>query len=240
MLLYGKKSVFERLRENPASVKKVFMQERTRIPQIEKLLRVHAIPLERISSRSLENMKRAKNVQGVIARVDRFRYAAYEELLSYSDHIKLSLVFLDRINDPQNLGVILRSLACFGGFGVVIPDKGACMITEAVLHVACGGENYIQIAKVKEIENAVVAAKKQGYWIMGAMADTGKSLNTVSMKFPLGLILGAETEGVSPNLEHAIDVKVHIPMPGAGLSLNVGMACTVFAYEINKQKAAGG
>ena len=240
MLLYGKKSVFERLSMDPESVKKVFIQDKTRIPHIEKLVRAHDIPLERISARKLENMKRAKNVQGIIARVDRFRYIPYEALLSLSDHEKLSLVFLDRINDPQNLGVILRSLACFGGFAVIIPEKGACMITEAVLHVACGGENYIQVAKVQDLGNAVVAAKRQGYWIMAAVADAGKSIHSVSMKLPLALVLGAETEGVSPKLDHHIDSRVHIPMPGVGLSLNVGIACAVFAYEINKQRTVRG
>jgi len=240
MLLYGKKSVFERLRTNPASVKKVFIQDGTRISHIEKLLHAHAIPLERISARRLENMKRAKNVQGIVARVERFRYTPYEKLLSLLNNEKPSLVFLDRINDPQNLGVILRSLACFGGFAVIIPEKGACMITEAVLHVACGGENYVRIAKVQDLGNAIAAAKKQGYWIIAAMADAGKSIHDVSMKFPLALVLGAETEGVSPHLDQHIDSRVHIPMPGAGLSLNVGMACSVFAYEINRQRSTGG
>jgi 23S rRNA (guanosine2251-2'-O)-methyltransferase len=239
MLLYGKKSVFERLKMNPASVKKVYMQDRTRIPHIEKLIHTYAIPVERISARRIENMKRAKNLQGIIARVDRFRHTPYEELLSLSEQEKLILVFLDRINDPQNLGVILRSLACFGGYAVIIPEKGACMITEAVLHVACGGENYIRIAKVQDLGDAIISAKSHGYWIMGAMADTGKSIHTVSMKFPLGLILGAEAEGISPKLKQLIDAMVHIPMPGIGLSLNVGMACAVFAYEINRQRAAG-
>lgn len=238
MLLYGKKSVLERLQVNPASVLRVFMQDKTRIPRIEKLIRKHNIPLDRISARKIENMKRAKNVQGVIARVDKFKYTSYEELLSSPRHEKLSLVLLDRINDPQNFGVIIRSLACFGGFAVIIPESRACMVTEAVLHVACGGENYVRVAKVQDLGDAIVAAKKQGYWIMGAIVNDGESVNSVSMAFPLGLVLGSEVEGVSSKLEQYLDTKVYIPMPGVGLSLNVGMACTVFAHEINRQKCS--
>lgn len=238
MLLYGKKSVFERLKMNPASVRNVFIEEDARIPHIEKLARTHHIPLDSITARKIEDMKRAKNVQGVIARVDKFSYAAFEDLLSVSSGEKPSLVFLDRIHDPQNLGVIIRTLACFGGFAVVIPAAGACAVTEAVLHVACGGENYIQVSKVQVLGEAMASAKKCGYWILGAMVKGGESIHSVSMRFPLGLVLGAETEGVSPELEQFINTKVSVPMPGAGLSLNVAMACTVFSYEIDRQRAA--
>jgi len=238
MLLYGKKSVCERLRINPASVRKIFMRDKIEIPRIEKLIREYNIPLERIPARKIENMKGAKNVQGVIARVDRFEYTPYEELLSSSRHEKLNLVLLDRINDPQNFGVIIRGLACFGGFAVIIPESSACMVTEAVLHVACGGENYVRVAKVQDLGKALVAAKKQGYWIMGAIVNDGESVDSISMSFPLGLVLGSEAKGVSPELERYLDTKVYIPMPGVGLSLNVGMACTVFAHEINRQKCS--
>lgn len=236
MLLYGKKSVLERLRINPDSVLKVFMQDKTRMPRIEKLIRRYNIPLDRVPGRKIENMKRAKNVQGVIARVDKFQYTSYEKLLSFPGRERPNLVFLDRVNDPQNLGVIIRSLACFGGFAVVIPESGACMVTEAVLHVACGGENYVRVARVRDLEDAIVAARKQGYGIMGAIVNAGESVSSVSMAFPLGLVLGSEVEGVSSRLEPYLDAKVYIPMPGVGLSLNVGMACTVFAYEINRRK----
>jgi len=162
MLLYGKKSVGERLQVNPGSVRKIFLQDGTEAPHIERLVCKYNIFLERLPGRKIENMKRSRNVQGVIARVDKFEYTPYEELLSLPGQEKRSLVFLDRINDPQNFGVIIRSLAYFGGFAVVIPESGACMVTEAVLHVACGGENYVRIAKVPDLGDALIAAKKQG------------------------------------------------------------------------------
>jgi 23S rRNA (guanosine2251-2'-O)-methyltransferase len=238
MLLYGKKSVGERLLVNPGSVRRVFLQDGTEALHIERLVCKYNISLERLPARKIENMKRARNVQGVIARVDKFEYIPYEELLSLPGQEKRSLVFLDRINDPQNFGVIIRSLACFGGFAVVIPESGACMVTEAVLHVACGGENYLRIAKVPDLGDALIAAKKQGYWIMGAIVNDGENVNSVSLQFPLGLVLGSEAKGIFLELEQYLDTKVYIPMPGVGLSLNVGMACTVFAHEINRRKGA--
>lgn len=238
MLLYGKKSVRERLQVHPGSVHKVFLQDKTEVPYIERFVHKYNIPLERLPARKIENMKRAKNVQGVIARVDKFEYTSYEELLSLPGPEKRNLVFLDRINDPQNFGVIIRSLACFGGFALVIPERGACLVTEAVLHVACGGENYLRLAKVPDLGDALIAARKQGYWIMGAIVNAGESVSSVSLVFPLGLVLGSEAKGVSLELEQYLDLKVYIPMPGVGLSLNVGMACTVFAHEINRQKSA--
>ena len=236
MLLYGKKSVYERLRANPASVRSIFLEEGTSIPRIEKLARRCHIPLERVTARRIRNMKRAKNVQGVIARVDRYAYTPFEDILAAPAGEKTSLVFLDRINDPQNLGIIVRSLACFGGFAVVIPGEGACAVTEAVLHVACGGENYLRISRVQDMEQALAAAKNQGYWIMAAMVEGGKSLHSVTMHFPLCLVLGAETEGVSPGLARYIDAKVSIPMLGEELSLNVAMTCAIFTYEADRQR----
>ncbi len=158
MLLYGKNSVYERLQRNPESIKKIFLQDNFKAAHIETLIREHRIPVERLSERGIENMQRAKNVQGIIAHAEKFIYAPFPDLLGKKQR-QVSLVFLDRVNDPQNLGVIIRGLACFGGFALVIPEHEACGITEAVLHVASGGENYVPVARVSELALALTTAK---------------------------------------------------------------------------------
>ena len=235
MLLYGKKSIHERLKVNPESIRKIFLSDDFSNPHIQTLIKSEGISAERLDPESIENMKRAKNVQGIIARVDKFSYSGFEDLLRLKN--KLTPVFLDRINDPQNLGVIIRTLACFGKFCVILPEKEACHITEAVMHVASGGENYVQVAIVPDMGKALSSAKRYGFYVMGAVIDEGaKDINLLKLKFPLALVLGAEATGISSKIQRMLDLKAYIPMQGAKLSLNVNTACTIFCHEIARQR----
>jgi len=233
MVLYGRNSVLERLKTNPQSIRKIFLQDDFSVPEIEKLIRAKNIPVERLSAKDLARVKPTKDLQGITARVDKFKYVSFEDLLEK----QLTLIFLDRINDPHNLGAIMRSAACFGGFGVVIPKFQACEVTEAVLHVASGGENYVPVAMVSNISNTIIAAKKSGYWIMGAMVSSdAEDIHKVSLLFPLGIVFGSEGEGIRYGIQKHLDLKARIPMRGAQLSFNVAMACAIFCHEIAKHK----
>jgi 23S rRNA (guanosine2251-2'-O)-methyltransferase len=239
MVLYGKNSVFERLKTNPASIKKIFLQENFNAPAVENLIKTNKIPSERISAHDLARIKPVKGLQGIVARVDKFEYTPLSDLLARAMDEKRALILLDRINDPQNLGGIIRNLACFGGFSAIIPRFEACEVTEAVLHVASGGENYVPVAKVPNLLNAITAAKKRGYWITGATAgDDAEDINKAPFPFPLGLVLGSEGKGIRHGLLKQLDMKVRIPMGGAGLSFNVSVACAIFCHEISRQRHA--
>lgn len=237
MLLYGKNSVFERLKANPASIRKILLEDRFHYPPIEKLIQQKNIPVERLSSQQLLRIKHTDNLQGIIAKVDSFRYTPFDDLLSQPFERKLTLVFLDRVYDPQNLGAIIRTTACFGGFALIIPKFKACGVNETVLHVAQGGENYVPIACVTNMAYAVRAAKNEGYWIMGAIvAAEASDINHTAIPFPAGLVLGSEGSGLRYGINKLIDVRVRIPMQGASLSFNVAIACAIFCYEITKQR----
>ena len=237
MFLYGRISVFERLKANPASIERILLQENISLLNIERLAKANSIPLERLASHRLQNVKPAKDLQGVVAKVDRFRYVTFDALLNQAQNKKLSIIFLDRINDPQNLGSIIRTAACFGGLAIVIPQFNACGVTEAVLHVASGGENYVPISMVSNLATSIIQAKKSGCWIAGADAGNDSTeVNTTSFPFPLGLVLGSEGEGIRHGIQKHLDLKVRIPMKGARLSFNVGIASAIFCYEISKQR----
>jgi len=143
---------------------------------------------------------------------------------------------LDNISDPQNLGAIIRSLACFGRFGVVFPKHDSCEVNETVLHVASGGENYVPISMVTNLSSALIEAKKSGYWISGAMVKGGEDVRQVKLPFPLCLVLGSEGKGLRPGIEKQLELKLSLPMKGAGLSFNVSVACAIFCYEIDRQQ----
>lgn len=239
MLLYGKNSVVERLKANPRSIRKILLQDNFDAPQIEKLIKQNNITVERLSVRELARVKPAKDLQGIVAKVDKFEYISLDDLLNCPAAKKLNLIFLDRINDPQNLGVIIRTAACFGGFACIIPRFSACEVTEAVLHVASGGENYVPVSLVPNLTPAVISAKNSGYWIMGGvLASDAEDVARISLPFPLGLVLGSEGGGIRQGLEKHLDIKARIPMRGAQLTFNVAMACVIFCHEIAKHRGA--
>ena len=240
IVLYGKNSVFERLQANPGSIKKIFLQEKFDTPKnIEKLIKTNNIAIEQLPFKELSKIKPSKDLQGIVARAKRFEYVTFNNLLNQSKDGQLTLIFLDRVTDPHNLGVIIRTTACFGGFGIVIPKFEACEVDETVLHVASGGENYVPISLVSNLSNAIIAAKKRDFWIMGAVVGSdAENINKISMPFPLGVLLGSEGGGIRHGLQKHLDIKARIPMGGAKLSFNVNMACAIFCHEICRQRTS--
>jgi 23S rRNA (guanosine2251-2'-O)-methyltransferase len=235
MYLYGKNSVLERLKVNSASIKKIFLQENLNLAAIEQLIKQHRIPLERLRPAQLERIKKADNLQGIVAKINEYKYVSLEELLGQEK--KLTLLFLDRIYDPQNLGAIIRTAACFGNFAVVIPKHKACAVNDTVIHVAQGGENYTPVSMVSNLTNAIISAKKSGYWIMGATVNkNSQELNKISMPFPLGVVFGSEGEGLRYGVDKYVDIRAQIPMALAKLSFNVSIACAIFCYETDRQR----
>ncbi len=235
MFLYGRNSVLERINSKPSTIKKIFLQDNFDAPLITKRIKDERIPAGYVSPRKLFGLKHSKDLQGIVAEVKPFKYMPFEELISEQDNQR-SLIFLDRLYDPQNLGVIMRITACFGNFAIIIPKHNACKITEAVLHVASGGENFVPVALVSNLLNAIIKAKKYGYWIVGTVIKEGADISETKFLFPLGIVLGSEGRGIRCGLSKLLDSRVHIPMEGAALSLNVAMACAIFCYEIANQR----
>lgn len=236
MYLYGKNSVFERLKANPDGIRKIFIQENFDASSIVDIIESRDIPLIRVTERELIRIKRADRLQGIVAEVNKFVYTPLEKLLHSSRYQGISLIFLDGINDPHNLGSIIRITACFGGFAIVIPQHGACEVNETVIHVASGGENFIPVSMVTNLSTALRDAKKAGYWAVGAVVEGGEDVNRVKLPFPICLVLGSEGKGLRYGILKQLDMKVSLPMRGAPLSFNVAMACAIFSHEITKQK----
>ena len=237
MFLYGKNSVLERLRVSPKTVRKIILQDNFHQPEIEKLININSVPVETVSLRQLAKIKAGDNLQGIVAKVDQFQYLNFDDILSLDKAEKDTLIFLDRIFDPHNLGAIIRTAACFGKFAVVIPKFRACAVNDTVLHVASGGENYVAVSMVSNISKAIIEAKKCGYWILGAvLSDDAQDINHLSLPFPLGLVLGSEGGGLRYGVDKHLDIKARIPMEGVSLSFNVSLACAIFCNEISKQR----
>lgn len=236
MLIYGKNSVLERLKANPDSVRKIFLQEDFDDAAILNIIKLKNIPFQYASAKSLPLFKRNERLQGIAAEVAGFKYSSFRELLENRAGNNLSFIFLDGVTDPQNLGAIIRIAACFGGLAVVIPEHESCEVNETVLNIASGGENYIQICKVGNFTNALIQAKKAGYWIAGAVVEEGEDVRKASLPFPLCLVIGSEGKGIHYGVSKRIELKLTLPMKGAALSFNAAMACAIFCYEITRQR----
>jgi 23S rRNA (guanosine2251-2'-O)-methyltransferase len=190
-----------------------------------------------VSEEQLLRIKRADRLQGIVAEVKKYVYTPFKDLLQTSPEMHRSLLFLDSLNDPHNLGSIMRIAACFGNFALVIPERGACEVTDAVIHVASGGENFVPLSRVTNLSTSLIKAKEAGYWAVGTVVEGGENIYDASLPFPLCLVLGAEGKGIRYGMEKHLDMKISLPMKGAPLSLNVAMACAIFAHEITKQRS---
>jgi 23S rRNA (guanosine2251-2'-O)-methyltransferase len=244
MKLFGKNPVLERLRANPQSIRRIFIQQGfPEASYIHKKARKHGIQVIVVPVARMDKINRTRNTQGVLVDVDDFAYVPYDELLEATRASGGSIVFLDGLTDPQNLGAIIRSLACLGKFAVVLPTHDSVGITEAVLRVASGGDNYVAVAKVANLGNAVRSAKESGFWIAGAVVADGstagnevRSVLETSFSYPMGLVVGSEHKGIRDVLKKLLDAQLTIPMPSATMSFNVAHATAIFCYEIVRQK----
>ncbi|MFH0771395.1 MAG: 23S rRNA (guanosine(2251)-2'-O)-methyltransferase RlmB [Candidatus Omnitrophota bacterium] len=236
MLIYGKNSVLERLKANPDSIKKIFLQENFDDAGILEIIKSKNIPHQCASTKNLPIFKRNERLQGIAAEVSGFKYNSFRELMENRERNSLSFIFLDGLTDPQNLGAIIRIAACLGGFAVVIPEHESCEVNETVLNVASGGENYVQVCKVGNFTNALIQAKKYGYWIAATVVENGEDIRKTSLPFPLCLVIGSEGKGIHYGVNKQAELRLSLPMKGAALSFNAAMACAIFCYEITRQR----
>lgn len=237
MFLYGKNSVLQRLKRNPRSIHKIFLDEAFDDAYVLSIASKKNFPIIRLRRKEFLRVKRADRLQGIIAEVDMFEYTPFKELLNRDKQNQLCIIFLDSINDPHNLGSIMRTVACFGGFALVIPKHSSCEVNDTVIHVATGGENYVPVSMVTNIPIALEQVKEAGYWVAGCVIEGGEDINKVKLPFPLCLVMGSEGKGIRPGIQKNLDLKISLPMPGAQLSFNVGIACAIFCHEIIKQKS---
>jgi 23S rRNA (guanosine2251-2'-O)-methyltransferase len=179
------------------------------------------------------------NHQGILAMVPDIEYATLDDILALAKERGEPpfLLLLDEINDPHNLGSMLRSAACAGVHGVVLPKRRAASVTAAVAKASAGAVEYVKVAKVVNLSVAIEQLKEAGVWIAGADMD-GTPMADVDMSGPLALVIGNEAEGLSRLVRDKCDHLVSIPMRGPMDSLNASVAAAVLLFEKNRQDAA--
>lgn len=236
MHICGKNPVLERLKSNPKSIKRITIQQgHPEAGYIYQKAKKWGIPVATVPASKILKLARTLNAQGLVIDVEDFTYYPLEEILEWVKKDGAGVFFLDGMNDPQNLGGMIRSLACLGNFGIVLPTHNSVSVTETVLRVASGGDNFVRVARVANLANAVTVARDAGFWIAGTVVAGGEDITGVKFSSPVGIVLGSEQKGVRDVLLKQVDQKITIPMNQPRLSLNVSHAATLLAYELIRQ-----
>ncbi len=190
------------------------------------------VPKER-----LDQMSETGKHQGVIASVAAYTYAEIEDMLALAEEREEPpfLFLLDNIEDPHNLGAIIRTANLAGAHGVIIPKNRAVGLTATVARTSAGALNYTPVARVTNLSRTIEELKKQGMWFVCADMD-GDSMYDLNLTGPIGLVIGSEGEGVSRLVKESCDMAASIPMKGDIDSLNASVAAGVLAYEIVRQR----
>lgn len=193
---------------------------------------INYLPKER-----LDLMSETGRHQGVIAQVSSYAYTDLREILQKAEEKGEApfLVLLDGIEDPHNLGAIIRTACLAGAHGVVVTKHRAAGLTSTVVRASAGALNYVPVAKVTNLVQTITALKEQSIWFV--CADMGGSvMYDLDLRGPIGLVVGNEGEGVSRLVREACDLTARIPMKGEIDSLNASVAAGVLMYEIVRQR----
>ena len=185
----------------------------------------------------LDQLSSTGKHQGVLAQAAAYEYASVDDILKRAEEKGEPpfLILLDGIEDPHNLGAILRTANLCGAHGIIIPKRRAVGLTAVVAKTSCGAINYTPVAKVTNLKKTMDELKKQGIWFVCADMD-GTTMYDLDLSGPIGLVIGSEGDGVSRLVRENCDMIASIPMKGDIDSLNASVAAGVLAYEIVRQR----
>lgn len=192
-----------------------------------------------VSKERLDQLSETRAHQGVIAQVAAYEYSTVEDILEKAEEKGEPpfLILLDNVEDPHNLGAIIRTANLAGAHGVIIPKRRAVGLTSTVAKTSAGAINYTPVAKVTNLVRTMEELKEKGIWFVCADMG-GESMYRMNLTGPIGLVIGNEGEGVSRLVREACDFTASIPMKGDIDSLNASVAAGVLAYEIVRQRLA--
>lgn len=232
--IYGINAVHRRIEKNPDSIKEVYVAKRG-AARVQHLL---ALLPKRLAARDVDEATLARltgttSHQGVAARTEPFRYTDLDAVLSQSPSL---LLMIDRMQDPQNFGALLRTAAASGVAGVIIPRDGAVGVTPAVEKAAAGAVNDVPICEIVNVRRTLDTLMEHGFWRVGLVARGGDVLYRVDLPARVVVVLGGEG-GMRPLVAQACDFKVSIPMADPGIeSLNASVAAAVTLFELMRRR----
>lgn len=241
--LFGRNPVLELLRAASRGVDEIAILSEGRGPALQELLTLARARGVKVSYRTRDQLTAiagSPHHQGVVARVAEAAYASLGDLLAVPAERGEPPFFLalDRIQDPRNLGAVLRSADAAGAHGVILPKHQAVGITPAAAKTAMGAVEHLPVTRETNLVQVLETLKKESIWVMGAAAKGGQEPWRVDLTLPLCLVMGGEGEGLRPLVTRTCDLLLTLPMRGKIGSLNVSAAATALCFEVVRQRAA--
>ena len=236
----GRNAVLELLESN-RDINKIYIADGEKHGSIHKIIALakeRKVILNEISRAKLNQMAQTENNQGVIAIVPPFNYCEIEDILETAKERKEKpfILILDGIEDPHNLGSIIRTAETAGVHGIIIPKRRACGVNSTVAKVSTGAVEYMKVARVNNINDAIEELKENDVWICGTDMEAKKYYDEEDYTGGIGIVIGSEGFGMSRLVKENCDFLVKIPMKGKITSLNASVSAGIVMYEVVKQR----
>lgn len=233
----GVNPILEALRSETIEARElVISRDDPRGVEIEELARKRQVNVTRGTRDRISELTGHTHHQGAALRIAEFPYAELEALLEKPAENREPLLVLDGVQDPRNMGAILRSACFLGAKGVIIPKDRSARVTASVIKTAAGATAYIPVARVVNVARALDRLKSAGYWVAGLDARGDTNAYEADFTVPLCLVIGSEQKGIRPLVRRACDLLVRIPADGPLDSLNAASAATAVLYEVLRQR----
>ena len=236
----GRNSVLELLDSN-RDINKIFVEKGEKHGSINKILakaKDRKIVIVEVDKQKLKQMAQTDNHQGVIAIVPPFNYCRVQDILdeAYNKNEKPFILILDGIEDPHNLGAIIRTAETAGVHGIIIPKRRACSVNSTVYKVSSGAVEHMKIARVNNINEEIKYLKENDIWIYGTDVEAKKYYYEENLTGAIAIVIGNEGQGMSRLVKENFDVSLKIPMKGNISSLNASVSAGIVTYEAVRQR----
>lgn len=227
--IYGRKPVLDSL-DTDIKIYKAYIQKQNSklVDTIIKKLEEKNIEIFFVDKRFFDKID--MNHQGVMLEVESFKYATMDDVKDAN-----RLIILDKIEDPHNLGAIIRSAESFGFDGVIIPERRSASVTSTVYKTSAGAINNIKVIRVTNLTRTIKDLKDMGFWIYGLAGEADSDISKADLKGKVTLVIGNEGEGISRLVRENCDMLINIPMLGKVNSLNASVAAGISMYELLRQ-----
>ena len=239
-LIMGRNTVLEALRSN-RDIHKIWIAEGATKGQIQQVIAVakeNKVMIQTAPKKKLDQMVEG-NHQGVIAQVAAYQYAEIDDMFKLAESRKEDpfILLLDELEDPHNLGSILRTADASGVHGVIIPKRRAVGLTATVAKSSTGAIEHIPVARVTNLSRTIEELKERGVWIAGTDAKGSQDYRLMDGTLPLGIVIGSEGKGISRVIKEKCDFLYHLPMVGHVTSLNASVAASLLMYEVYRKRS---
>jgi 23S rRNA (guanosine2251-2'-O)-methyltransferase len=238
-VIYGVHPVLETLAAGKRRIDEIYVARGSALPPwAEERIAADQIRVSAVSPNDLVSVVETPHHQGLGARVGPFPYADLDEIIAAGQGVPGPILILDEVQDPANLGNILRSSECLGAAAVVISKDRSVSVTAVVEKSAAGASAHMPIVRVVNLVRVMEALKAAGYWIYGTAADAPESLYSLDLAGRAAFVLGSEGKGMRRLVREHCDAIVSVPMAGKTASLNVSQVATIILAETLRQKVA--